>query len=75
MPEVQLAYLLQSMICVSPACVRALTRIPRVPQAPGVNGGNLWKFQLGGHALAVAEFREFDQAQAVAMWKDVIAKC
>ncbi|KAG2439997.1 hypothetical protein HXX76_004114 [Chlamydomonas incerta] len=44
-------------------------------EAPGVNGGNLWKFQLGGHALAVAEFREFDQAQALTLWKDVINKC
>lgn len=44
-------------------------------EAPGVNTGNEFKFKLGGHAIAVAEFRTFNAEKAKALWKESVQNC
>lgn len=44
-------------------------------EAPGVNSGNAFKQVIGGHGVAIAEHRLFDEGMSKALWKDSLDAC
>lgn len=66
------ARMLQAMV-EDPIWRDACTSQPFCIEAPGVNGGNLAKFQLTGWGIAVTEHRAFDEGKVLAYWKQLLS--